>query len=57
MYLNGWIGLGKAREKHVFTLPAIEAKPVTVNQKRKVPSPSVAGPRQGGVFKTTPADP
>jgi hypothetical protein len=46
----------KAREKHVFTLPAMESKPVAVNQKTKfLRHLSLA--RAGGVFKTTPVDP
>ena len=53
MPLNGWIGLGeKAREKHVFTLPAI-VQVCRRESKTQIHSPSRAGPRRGALKTTT----
>ena len=55
MHLNGWIGLEQqAREKHVFTLPAIEPT-FAVNREPEYLIRRLALARADWRFETTPA--
>ena len=53
MHLNGWIGLNKARERHVFNLAGDKPTLRLESREQKSYSPPCGGPRKLA-FGTTP---